>query len=252
MTVKHLICDWDETLVHTLPTVKNAYDAVFDYLNMGRKSFEEIKKITGGKAKSEIFSYMLFGKGSDDFDTNEELTLSTKDGEKVLSAQDASELAQKSYDIFYDYINKNHIKELKIMEGALEFLNYCKAQNISLYILSSKSPEFLKKETEALKLDHFFTAIYGSPAGATGEGKKLEKPNIDAFLALFGGNPPPAELCCVIGDGKADEKLAENIGCPCIIVNEKCNTCVPKLSLAINRLNELNRKPLIAFTKSAI
>mgnify|MGYP002711013214 CR=1 FL=1 len=61
MTIKHLLCDLDETLLHTLSTTKNAYDCVFDSLNMPRKTAAEIKKATGGKPKSEIFGYMLCG-----------------------------------------------------------------------------------------------------------------------------------------------------------------------------------------------
>ena len=47
MTIKHLLCDLDETLLHTLSTTKNAYDCVFDSLNMPRKTAAEIKKATG-------------------------------------------------------------------------------------------------------------------------------------------------------------------------------------------------------------
>lgn len=218
-----MICDWDETLVHTLPTLKNAYDFVFDSLNLPRKPYCEVKELTHGCPKSELFLLMV-------------------DNNKKLENQ-----ARK---LFYQYIKKHHLKEMTVIDGAPEFLDYCKNQNIKLYILSSKSPEFLCDEVTASGLCQFFSGIYGSPHLSDKEEEvSLEKPYYGSFKALFKGNPPPAEECCVIGDGLMDYTLAQNIGCPAIIVNETFKDGIHKISQAIGKINELNRKNLINFTR---
>lgn len=88
MTIKHLLCDLDETLLHTLSTTKNAYDCVFDSLNMPRKTAAEIKKATGGKPKSEIFGYMLCG---ETFAADEPYSLQTKKGLRTLNQKQMEE-----------------------------------------------------------------------------------------------------------------------------------------------------------------
>lgn len=147
MTIKHLLCDLDETLLHTLSTTKNAYDCVFDSLNMPRKTAAEIKKATGGKPKSEIFGYMLCG---ETFAAGEPYSLQTKKGLRTLNQKQMEETMSLAHDTFYNYIEQNHIRDASLVEGALTLLSYCQKNEVRLHIISSKSPEYLEQE-----LDHF-------------------------------------------------------------------------------------------------
>ena len=220
MKIKHIICDWDETLVHTLSTVKKAYDSVFKALDMKTKSLSEIKTLTSGKPKSELFIYMLFG---DSYNKGKSAILKTKKGDKKLSHDEVLSVADFAKKQFYKYIEENHIKELKPVKGVREFLDFCKEHEISLYILSSKSPEYLKKEITALGFTKYFKSTFGSPKLKNGESledlKNREKPSYGAFLALFNNKPPLKKECCIIGDGKSDFTLAKNTGCRFIPVN---------------------------------
>ena len=152
MAIKHLLCDWDETLAHTLTTTKNAYDNVFDTFNMAHKEPSEIKKLTGGKPKSEIFGYMLCGES---FAKGEPYTLQTKDGPKQYSQKEMEKIIERAHFTFYDYIEKNHIKDASIIEGTVNLLSYCRNNNVKLHIISSKSPEYLKEEVKHLGLESF-------------------------------------------------------------------------------------------------
>lgn len=245
MTIKHLLCDWDETLAHTLSTTKNAYDKVFDLFNMPHKEPSEIKKLTGGKPKSEIFGYMLCGES---FANGEPYTLQTKDGPKLCSQEEMQKIIKDAHHTFYDYIEKNHITDASIIEGATTLLSYCRNNGVKLHIISSKSPEYLKDEVKHLGLEIFFDKIYGSPKINPNEDisqlKTREKPNLGTFIAMFDGNPPPADECLVIGDGSADQKLADNIGCKCIRVDASKADGIKKLTQAIGIIDSKNENKL--------
>ena len=148
MTIKHLLCDLDETLLHTLSTTKNAYDCVFDSLNMPRKTAAEIKKATGGKPKSEIFGYMLCG---ETFAAGEPYSLQTKKGLRTLNQKQMEETMSLAHDTFYNYIEQNHIRDASLVEGALTLLSYCQKNEVRLHIISSKSPEYLACLTVILR-----------------------------------------------------------------------------------------------------
>ncbi len=257
MPVKHLLCDLDETLLHTLSTTKNAYDKVFDSLNMPHKSAAEIKKATGGKPKSEVFGYMLCGEA---FAQGEPYTLHCKNGCITRSAAEMKEIMAQAHDTFYKYIEDNHIKDASLIEGALTLLSYCQNNGVKLHIISSKSPEYLKQEVEHFGLAPFFDKIYGSPKIHPNENaaqlKLREKPHRGAFIAMFDGNPPPAEDCMVIGDGKADRDLAANIGCPCIAFDASYPGGINKLTKAIGIIDKENNdclgKPIINVLQSLL
>lgn len=106
MTIKHLLCDLGENVVHTLSTTKNAYDCVFDSLNMPRKRSRN-KKATGGKPKSEIFGYMFCG---ETFAAGEPYSLQTKKGLRTLNQKQMEETMSLAHDTFYNYIEQNHIR----------------------------------------------------------------------------------------------------------------------------------------------
>ena len=245
MTIKHLLCDLDETLLHTLSTTKNAYDCVFDSLNMPRKTAAEIKKATGGKPKSEIFGYMLCG---ETFAAGEPYSLQTKKGLRTLNQKQMEETMSLAHDTFYNYIEQNHIRDASLVEGALTLLSYCQKNEVRLHIISSKSPEYLEQELDHFNLTPFFDKIYGSPKIHPNENaaqlKLRKKPHRGAFVAMFDGNPPPPEDCLVIGDGKADRDLAKNIGCGCITFDATYPGGIDKLIKAIGIIDKHNNDRL--------
>ena len=57
---------------------------------------------------------------------------------------------------------------------------------------------------------------------------------------MFDGNPPPANECLVIGDGSADQKLADNIGCKCIHIDASQPNGIEKLTQAIGIIDSEN------------
>lgn len=241
MAVKHLLCDLDETLLHTLATTKNAYDCVFDSLNMPRKSAAEIKKVTGGKPKSEVFGYMLCGNS---FANGEPYTIQTKDGDVSYNQEEMKNIMAQAHKNFYQYIEKNHINDASIIEGATTLLSYCQNNDVKLHIISSKSPEYLVQEIEHFGLSKYFDKVYGSPKIHPNEDasalKLREKPHLGSFMAMFDGTPPPAQDCMVIGDGKADRDLAQNIGCKCIAFDASYPGGIDKLTKAIGIIDKEN------------
>lgn len=204
MTIKHIICDWDETLAHTLPTIKNAYDCVFDSFGIPHKTMEEIKTFTSSVPKNKLFQFLVGNKNS-----------------------------STAKELYYNYIKQNHIKEMKVMKGALELLKYCQNNNIKVHIMSSKSPEFLLPEIEAAGFLPYITNYYGSPKLTMGN--TVEKPSIEAVKILFKGLLPNPEDCIVIGDGEIDCALAQNIACPCLQIGKN----IKDLNEALEKLKTL-------------
>ena len=180
--IKYAVFDWDGTIADTYPILYTAYCITAQQVGVSKPSYEYIKNITG--------------------------TVQNKDVMKTLFQNKADEAST----FFYNYIEKNHVQNLKLIRGAEEVLKFCRQNHIEPFLLTNKKQKYLNEELEHFHLQHYFKNIVS--AGIYQE----DKPHPVACKALFGGNVPPCGEIIVVGDGGSDIKAAEVYGAKSVIL----------------------------------
>lgn len=185
MAIKHIIFDWDGTLVDTIPLIKKAYDYTFEKIGNTKKlSYQEIKEIAGKYSNQNIFNLIFADK----------------------------QVEAKKH--FYDFIEQTHLIYLQPFQGAEEILKYCEKNNIKMHILTNKKRTYLDLEKKQLNWDKYFENIICA------DEKEHDKPYPDTCLSLF-TILPPAEEMLVLGDGDADVAMANVFGAKSVIFDPK-------------------------------
>ena len=136
--------DLDGTLVETAPDLIAAHNHVMTKYGFESKKSEDIKKLVG-KGTNSLITRSVWGQAQENFKKIDDQTLK-----------------KEMVNEFLDYYTKNICIDSKIVNGAEEFLKWCKKNNISLGVCTNKqdylSVDLLKK----LKINHFFEYIAGS------------------------------------------------------------------------------------------
>jgi len=108
-----IIFDLDGTLVETAPDLISAHNHVMAKYGFDSKKSEDIKKLVGKGAKS-LITRSVWGQAQDNF---------RKIDDETLKKEMVSE--------FLDYYKNNICVASKIVNGAQNFLKWCKENNIS-------------------------------------------------------------------------------------------------------------------------
>ena len=115
-----IIFDLDGTLVDTAPDLMNAHNHVMRKFGYETKTTEDIRNLVGKGAKS-LIGRSVWGQAKKEFS-------------KVDNDQIKNEMTSE----FIDYYSKNIAHESKLINGALDFLKWCKKKNISMGICTNK------------------------------------------------------------------------------------------------------------------
>lgn len=208
MKIKHVVFDWDGSLVNTYPVLSAAYVHAFNSLNMNPLPYEEIKKITSTVPNKDVLE-CLFG--------------SKKDNARSF---------------FYDYIDKHHATKLEAMPNAQKLLDFCAQNDIKCYIVTNKKRKYFLEESNKLNFTKYFTSVV--TAGDFAE----DKPHPVATHAVFGYEIPDSETILIVGDGMADYKTARtydrhNKKTKCIIYDPSNKYNGPKPDYTISDLSNV-------------
>ena len=121
MTQKFTILfDLDGTLVDTAPDLMNAHNYVMKKFGYETKSTEDIRKLVGKGAKS-LIGRSVWGQARKEF-----------------SKIDDDGIKKEMVTEFINFYAKNIANESKLINGALNFLKWCKENNISMGICTNK------------------------------------------------------------------------------------------------------------------
>jgi len=111
-----------------------------------------------------------------------------------------------------NYYTKNICVDSKIINGAEEFLKWCKKNNISLGVCTNKqdylSVDLLKK----LKINHYFEYIAGSN---TFDYCKPDPRHLTNVIEIMQGD---VKKSIMIGDSETDAETAKSAGVPFILL----------------------------------
>jgi phosphoglycolate phosphatase len=116
--------------------------------------------------------------------------------------------AEEAIRILYDYVAQNHLKELRPMPGAAEFLDCLAQEKLPMSIVSNKHHENLLKEIAHLGWDRHFTGNVGS--GKTGKDKP--RPDNLWLAAELNELDPQRHELWYVGDTETDMLAAKAAG----------------------------------------
>jgi phosphoglycolate phosphatase len=181
-----VIFDWDNTLVDSWPTIVDAINHTRIAMGHDVWTADEIRSRCTRAARDSFPEWF----GND---------------------------WEKAYEIYYrgfDEIRKK--REIKVLPGAFELLQWLKAEAIPSFIVSNKRGDYLRHEVERLKWQEYFVSVVGA------QDARRDKPareHVDHALQSSGITPDASVW--FVGDSETDVLCARNAGCtPIFIGNE--------------------------------
>ena len=178
MKFKSVIFDLDGTLVNSIEDLSDAMNTVLKNQGFPTHTYQAYKIMIGSGIKN------LVG--------------------KALPATHANEnTINASFEMMMEIYSSNCINKTKPYDGIIELLDYLKAKEIPLNVLSNKSDVLTKKITEAIFPNYFQTVL-----GLTSE--ETKKPNPVQAIAISEKLGIPSDKCIFIGDTEVDIQTAKN------------------------------------------
>lgn len=182
---KAVIFDWDDTIVDSWHTVREALNAALVAMGHGAWSEDEARRRIGPSAR-DLFQ-QLFG-----------------------------DRWQEADKIYYDTFNKIFLNNLRIHQHAEDVLKSLIKSKIYLAVVSNKRGNLLRSEVAHIQFDKYFSQIVG--AGDASADKPDPAP---VHLALKGSGIDAGLDVWFVGDSPTDMRCAKNAGCTPILVETK-------------------------------
>ena len=197
MTQKFTVLfDLDGTLVNTAPDLMNAHNHVMKKFGYETKSTDEIRNLVGKGAESMI------GRSLWNQARNE------------LKKIDDQQIKSKMVDEFHDYYGKNIAIESKPLPGVLNFLEWCKKNNISMGVCTNKQDYLATDLLKKIKINHFFEYVAGSN---TFDYCKPDPRHLTDVVEIMQGD---ISKTIMIGDSETDADAAHAAKIPFILVKD--------------------------------
>lgn len=209
--MKGVFFDWDGTLVDSLPLLFAAHNHVREAMGLMKWTQDEYAKAIVYSTR-ELYPKIYF------------------------------ERAQEAQDRLYAYITENHIKEMKVLEGAEDIVEYLVKHDVPIGIVSNKRHDVLRREVEHLGWHTHFDVYNG--AGVA----KFDKPSGEPLLHALREHTSGVGIEDVIyvGDTESDLSCAKEAGCPVIFIrhgkNAEALIAQYKPAYVVDTLAELKQK----------
>jgi phosphoglycolate phosphatase len=178
-----VIFDWDNTLVDSWPAIAEAMNYTRQELGMETWTLDEVRTRCTRAARDSFPEW--FGEGW-----------------------------KEAYDIYYrgfDEVRRR--REIQALPGALDLLQWFKAQAIPAFVVSNKRGDYLRIEAERLKWQEYFVAIVGAQDAPR---DKPARDPIDQALRQGGINADASVW--FVGDSETDILCARNAGCTPVFI----------------------------------
>jgi len=189
-----LLFDLDGTLVDTAPDLVLAHNHVMKKFGFDSKPIDEIKSLVGMGAKS------MFGK----------ILWKTARGElKKVKEKDTKDKMVKE---FINYYGNNILVESKLINGAKEFLEWCKKNNISMGVCTNKQEHLAIDLLKKIGIYEYFEYVAGCN---TFDFCKPDARHLTAVIEIMDGD---LKKTIMIGDSDVDAKSAENASLPFVLL----------------------------------
>ena len=191
-----VLFDLDGTLIDTAPDLMNAHNHVMQKFGYETKSTDEIRNLVGKGAASMIGRSLW------------------NQARKELKKIDDEKIKSKMVDEFIDYYGKNIAVESKLLPGVLEFLKWCKKNNISMAVCTNKTEHLAVDLLKQLNVYDYFEYVAGYN---TFDYCKPDPRHLTNVIEIIQGE---LKKSIMIGDSETDSESAKAAGLPFILVED--------------------------------
>ena len=191
-----VLFDLDGTLIDTAPDLMNAHNHVMQKFGYETKSTEEIRNLVGKGAASMIGRSLW------------------NQAKKELKKIDDEKIKSKMVDEFIDYYGKNIAVESKLLPGVLEFLKWCKKNNISMAVCTNKTEHLAVDLLKKINVYDYFEYVAGYN---TFDYCKPDPRHLTNVIEIIQGE---LKKSIMIGDSETDSESAKAAGLPFILVED--------------------------------
>ena len=197
MTQKFTVLfDLDGTLIDTAPDLMNAHNHVMQKFGYETKSTNEIRNLVGKGAASMIGTSLW------------------NQARKELKKIDDEKIKSKMVEEFIDYYGKNIAVESKLLPGVLEFLKWCKKNNISMAVCTNKTEHLAVDLLKQINVYDYFEYVAGYN---TFDYCKPDPRHLTNVIEIIQGE---LKKSIMIGDSETDSESAKAAGLPFILVED--------------------------------
>ena len=189
-----IIFDLDGTLVDTAPDLMNAHNYVMKKFGYETKSTDDIRKLVGKGAKS-LIGRSVWGQAKKEFG-------------KI----DDDEIKEEMVTEFINYYGKNIANESKLINGSLDFLKWCKKNNISMGICTNKPEHLAVDLLKKINVYNYFEYVAGSN---TFDYRKPDPRHLTNIIEIMQGN---LKKSLMIGDSETDSDTAKAADIPFVLL----------------------------------
>tara|TARA_B100000029_G_scaffold111159_1_gene103140 strand:+ start:2762 stop:3364 length:603 start_codon:yes stop_codon:yes gene_type:complete len=180
-----IILDLDGTLVNTAPDLMNAHNYVMKKFGYETKSTEDIRKLVGKGTKS-LIGRSVWGQARKEF-----------------SKIDDDEIKKEMVTEFINFYAKNIANESKLINGALNFLKWCKENSISMGICTNKQDYLAVDLLKKINVYDYFEYVAGSN---TFDYCKPDPRHLTNIIEIMQGD---INKSLMIGDSETDSNTAK-------------------------------------------
>jgi len=191
-----VLFDLDGTLIDTAPDLMNAHNHVMQKFGYETKSTNEIRNLVGKGAASMIGRSLW------------------NQARKELKKIDDEKIKSKMVDEFIDYYGKNIAVESKLLPGVLEFLKWCKENNISMAVCTNKTEHLAVDLLKQINVYDYFEYVAGYN---TFDYCKPDPRHLTNVIEIIQGK---LNKSIMIGDSETDSESAKAAGLPFILVED--------------------------------
>ena len=191
-----IIFDLDGTLVDTAPDLMNAHNYVMKKFGYETKKTEDIKNLVG-KGTQSLIGRSVWGQARKEFG-------------KVNDDKIKKEMVTE----FIDYYSKNIANESKLINGALDFLKWCKKNNISMGVCTNKQEHLAVDLLKKINVYDYFEYVAGSN---TFDLCKPDPRHLTSIIEIMQGD---LKKSLMIGDSETDSATAKSSNIPFILLED--------------------------------
>ena len=191
-----ILFDLDGTLADTAPDLMKAHNHVMNKFGYSSKSMDEIRNLVGKGAASMIGRSLW------------------NQARKELKKIDDEKIKSKMVDEFIDYYGKNIAVESKLLPGVLEFLKWCKKNNISMAVCTNKTEHLAVDLLKQINVYDYFEYVAGYN---TFDYCKPDPRHLTNVIEIIQGE---LKKSIMIGDSETDSESAKAAGLPFILVED--------------------------------
>lgn len=182
--------DLDGTLLDSVPDLAAAVDSMLQQLGLPVAGVEQVRNWVGNGARVLVERAL---------ESQRQGVPATGDNEAALA-------------LFMQAYADNH-RFTSVYPGVFECLDWLRAQQIELAVITNKPERFVGPLLEEKGLDGYFRWVIG------GDTLAQQKPDPAALLHVMREAGVPAGECLFVGDSRNDVLAARAAGVPCVAVS---------------------------------